>query len=577
MQDQDEEGGTSDDASKLSQALALVTSALHLSLVDLRQDPHRLPGQLTGRLLDAADKHSEVRLFLDRVVRHDYGFDWWRCTTRSLDQADGICELVARLPLHMYLHRVSFSADGERVVVSGTKHRDNNPLVWHWHLDTGEMMQHEENAALSFSTSSTSSTFGTSSNTNTNPDRWKMLSFPVTSPNGKRALFRDATSQMLQLRNAEGAVVRELGNCHVYSVAWSTNEELVAVGCRVNKINVDILTVIRIWYADKGILMQTIPVTEGRITMAFSPDSKFLVSSSRRRFAWQGISTDEFGWNPKPIRVWRVGAAPVGANNGAAPHPHGIVPLRAIASVAISADGKHVVTADTSDILQVWDVASGLVLRSLATTPLIENVPEGERCSTRSWGGCCPAISNDGLNVAWITYDTMLSSSDSSTTSTTKNRTSLHLWAMETGALRHTITLNDCLHADLNPHVWFTHDDCHVMVRGFKSNPSIHVSCDSAVVFVHETASGNHVTTAGINFWLDTHDGCGTMSVHRNGSRGDCHPSGGDDVDAVGIGLCNLPAVRENLFGCDVACTWDGHRVHIMEKVEQGVPCSTFS
>merc|ERR1712166_1383984 len=140
-----------------------LSSALGLSLYDLRKDPRRIVGQLVGRLMWSAGVGSEEKEKVDeknetktstesngkiknnveneiqdlrkRLMEYEYDFDWWGVTSRTMEQAGGAC--VRQLLGHEgEVYSVDYSSDG-RFVVSGSY--DNTVRIWD--VDTGECMK----------------------------------------------------------------------------------------------------------------------------------------------------------------------------------------------------------------------------------------------------------------------------------------------------------------------------------------------------------------------------------------------------------------------------------------------------
>jgi WD40 repeat protein len=308
-----------------NKSLRLIQSALRLSAHILSHDKGQLHSQLYGRLLGLKRKgdltgYKEVKHFLESIEE-----DWkgasngkarLRLLTPTLTTPGG--SMIQTLEGHIDgVSTVAITPDGKKIV-SGSA--DNTIRVWD--LDSGKEIKKLEGYA-----------------------DWVTLL--AITPDGKKIVSGSADNTIRVWDLDSGKEIKKLeGSSSVYSLAITPDNKIVSTGDWNDKT-------IRIWDLEND--GREIKKLEGHTSdidsLAITPDGKKIVSGSA----------------DKRIRVWDVETGKeIKTLEG---HMDGV------STVAITPDGKKIVSA-RDDIIRVWDLESGNEITEVQVpTPIYDNLP----------------------------------------------------------------------------------------------------------------------------------------------------------------------------------------------------------
>jgi WD40 repeat protein len=397
--------------------MEVLSSALGLSLGDMRKDPRRIVSQLVGRLMWSAgvggeekekedEKNetktatkrngniknkveNEIQDLRNRLMEYEYDFDWWGVTSRTMEQAGGAC--VRQLLGHEgYVESVDYSSD-IRFVVSGSL--DNTVRIWD--VDTGECVKilrgHTDNVfGVSFSPNNQYVVSGSGDKTvriwdvesgdciKTLKGHTGDVNDVSFSPNNQYVVSGsgDNTVRIWDLESGDCIKTLEGHTDYVRGVSFSPNNQYVVSGSNDKTV--------RIWDVESGDCIKTL---EGHTNMvmgvSFSPNNQYVVSGSIDKTVriWDmesgdcvktleghtspvyGVSfspNDQYvvsGSSDKTIRIWDVESGDcIKTLEG---HTHWVN------GVSFSPNNQYVVSGSSDKTVRIWDVESGDCIKTL--------------------------------------------------------------------------------------------------------------------------------------------------------------------------------------------------------------------
>jgi WD40 repeat protein len=323
--------------------LQLVQSALRLSANQLTQDRNQLTPHLLGRLL--AHDSPNIQNLLKQAVANQKGA-WLRPLTASLIQPGG--SLLRTLEGHSGpVNCVAITPDDQRVVSAS---RDKTLIVWNW--ETGQELQILEGH-----------------------DDW--VNFVALTPDGKLAVSasRDETLKVWDL-TAGHELQTLIGHTDSVNSVALTPDSQRAISASDDKT-------LKVWDLATGQELRTLKGYDGPVmSVALTPDGQRAISAS--------VDCTLKVWNLATGQELRTLKGHIGWVNSVALTPDGQCAISSasffdmvkvwdlatsqelrtlehayVKCVALTQDGKFVVSASWDKTLKVWDLATGQELRTL--------------------------------------------------------------------------------------------------------------------------------------------------------------------------------------------------------------------